>query len=95
MRGLAIGVALTGAVILVVRKLAPTLHARVMAGCEHMFEQMPDDFPPKRMMRGIEEIRASSARTLALLEERTKFEEGVSVDDASSTRTDEIEVVHA
>ena len=41
-----------------------------MAGCERMFEQLPDTFPPKRMMRGIEEIRANSARTLALLEAR-------------------------
>jgi hypothetical protein len=59
-------VALVG--VLVARALAPKLHARLVAGCERMFEQMPDSFPPKRMMRGIEEIRATSARTLALLE---------------------------
>jgi hypothetical protein len=57
-----------GAGLLVARALAPKLHARLVAGCERMFEQMPDSFPPKRMMRGIEEIRATSARTLALLE---------------------------
>ena len=75
MRRGAIGVALTGAGVLVARALAPKLHARLMAGCERMFEQMPDTFPPKRMMRGIEEIRATSARTLALLEAREQASE--------------------
>jgi hypothetical protein len=64
----AIGVAFAGVGVLAARALGPRLHARLMAGCERMFEQMPDTFPPKRMMRGIEEIRANSARTLALLE---------------------------
>lgn len=64
----AIGAALVGIGVVAARALAPRLHARLMAGCERMFEQMPDTFPPKRMMWGIEEIRANSARTLALLE---------------------------
>ena len=75
MRWGAIGVALTGAGVLVARALAPKLHARLVAGCERMFEQMPDTFPPKRMLRGIEEIRATSARTLALLEAREQSSE--------------------
>jgi hypothetical protein len=33
-----------------------------------MFERMPDAFPPKKMMRGIEDIRAKTARILDLLE---------------------------
>ena len=70
MRRRVIGVALVGVGVLAARALAPRLHARLMAGCDRMFEQMPDAFPPKRMMRGIEEIRANSARTLALLEAR-------------------------
>jgi hypothetical protein len=72
MRRIAIGAALTGVGVLVVRALAPRLHARLLAACERMFEEMPDTFPPKRMMRGIEEISANSARTLELLEERTR-----------------------
>src|SRR5215218_4204012 len=60
MRGRAIGVALAGVGGLVARPLAAKLHARLIAGCERMFEQMPDTFPPKRMMRGIEEIRATA-----------------------------------
>ena len=70
MRRIAITAALTGVGVLVIRALAPKLHERLLAGCERMFERMPDDFPPKRMMRGIEEIRADTARTLELLEER-------------------------
>ena len=42
MRRRAIGVALTGVVVLVARALAPKLHARLMARCERMFEQLPD-----------------------------------------------------
>jgi hypothetical protein len=61
-----------GAGVVAARALAPKLHARLVAGCERMFEQMPDSFPPKRMMRGIEEIRATSVRTLALLETQTR-----------------------
>ena len=82
MRRIAIGAALAGVGVLVVRAAAPRLHARAMAGCERMFEQMPDSFPPKRMMRGIDEIRAHSARTLALLEER----EAAPLGETSSTR---------
>jgi hypothetical protein len=58
-----------------------------MVGCERMFEQMPDDFPPKRMMRGIEETRANSARTLALLEAREQAREAETL-AAASPRTD-------
>jgi hypothetical protein len=68
MRRKEVGVALAAVGVLVARASAPRLHARLMAVCERMFEQMPDTLPPKRMMRGIEEIRANSARTLALLE---------------------------
>ena len=72
MRRMARAAAFTGAGVLVVRAIVPKLklHERAMAACEGMFKQMPEDFPPKRMMRGIEEIRANSARTLELLEER-------------------------
>lgn len=71
MRRLVIGGTLTGVVVLAARVLAPKLHTRMMAACERMFEQMPADFPPKRVMRGIEELQATTARTLQLLEERS------------------------
>lgn len=75
MRRRAVGVALAAVGVLVSRASARRLHARLTAGCERMFEQMPDTFPPKRMMRGIEEIRANSARTLELLEAREQARE--------------------
>ena|SRR5215218_1460655 len=72
MRRLTIGAAVSGVGVLVVRALAPKLHTRLLAACERMFEEMPDTFPPKRMMRGIEQANANSARMLKLLEERTQ-----------------------
>ena len=70
MRQIAISAAVIGGVVVAARILAPKLHTRMLATCEGMFEQMPEDFPPKRMMGGIEEIRANTTRMLELLEER-------------------------
>jgi hypothetical protein len=87
MRRIATAAALTGAGVLVARALVPKLklHERGMAGCERMFQQMPEDFPPKRMMRGIEEIRANTARALELLEERQREGEAEPPGEISST----------
>ena len=70
MRRIAIIGALAGVGILVLRGRVPKLLERVVAHCEGMFERMPDTFPPKKMMRGIEEIRATTARLEQLLELR-------------------------
>ena len=70
MRRILIVGALAGVGFLIVRAIAPNLRDRLMARCEAMFEQMPDDFPPKRMMRGIEETRVNTARIAELLEAR-------------------------
>ena len=86
MRRRAIRGAIAGVSLLAARALAPRLHARLMARCERMFDQMPDSFPPKRMMQGIEEIRANSARTLALLEAREQAEAGQIAHAASPAR---------
>lgn len=74
MRRFAIFGALAAVGVLVVRAQGSKLHGRLMAQCEGMFERMPDTFPPKQMMRGIEEIRVKTARILELLE--TKQETG-------------------
>ena len=74
MRKIAISAAVIGGVVVAARVLAPKLHARMLAACKGMFEQMPEDFPPKRMMGGIEEIRANTTRILDLLDERTQAE---------------------
>lgn len=68
---------------LFVRARDPRLHERLMARCESMFAQMPDDFPPKRVMRGVEEIRVNTARILKLLEARN--DEAGELSDASPT----------
>ena len=70
MRRILIVGALAGVGFLIVRAAAPKLHVRLMARCDAMFEQMPDNFPPKRMMRGIEEMRVNTARIAELLEAR-------------------------
>jgi hypothetical protein len=70
MRRTAIIGALVGVGLLALRGRMPKLHERVMAHCEGMFERMPDTFPPKKMMRGVEEIRATTARIEQLLEVR-------------------------
>jgi hypothetical protein len=84
MRRIAIGAAVIGIGMLAARALSPKLHARLLAACERMFEQMPEEFPPKRIMRGIEEIRADTARTLELLEAREQEREAEPLDEAAA-----------
>ncbi len=43
---------------------------RIMARCEDMFARLPEEFPPKRMMRNLETIRDQTRRILEMLEER-------------------------
>ena len=45
------------------------MHTWAMGKCQEMFEHMPEEFLPKRMMRGIEEIRDQNARILRNLDE--------------------------
>lgn len=66
MRRVLIVAAVVAAGVIVARKLK--LHERLMAYCEGIFERMPDTFPPKKMLRGIEETRADTTRILELLE---------------------------
>ena len=61
---LIIGAAATGTAIAVLRRLGPAVHTWAMGKCQEMFEHMPEEFPPKRVMRGIEEIRDQNARIL-------------------------------
>ena len=79
--------ALAAGGVVAARALAPRVHARMLAACEGMFAEMPDGFPPKRMLRGIEETRANSARILELLERREHV--------PPPARTDEVEVAVA
>ena len=72
MRRIAISVAVIGGVVVAARALVPKLHTRMLATCNALFEEMPEDFPPKRMLGGIEEIRANTTRLLELLDDRKR-----------------------
>jgi hypothetical protein len=61
--------ALAGGAYLVLRRRGPALRRRCLDVCGRMFEQLPEDFPPKRMAQGIEELREQTGRILRLLEE--------------------------
>lgn len=67
MRRMAIAAAVGGVGVWAARALAPELHQRFATRCKRMLEQMPDDFPPKRTMRSIEEIRRNTALILETL----------------------------
>jgi hypothetical protein len=67
----------------------------MLAACERMFEQVPENFPPKRMLRGIEEIRANTARRLELLEDGREAAQGELLGNASTTDKTEAAVVAA
>lgn len=95
MRRLVISAAVIGGVVVAARVLAPKLHARMMAACKGMFERMPEDFPPKRMMGGIEEIRADTTRILELLEQSSQAEEAKPQDEPPWTTAEEVEMVPA
>ena len=95
MRRIAIGVAAVGGVLVVARVLAPKVHARMLAACQGMFENMPEDFPPKRIMRGVEETRENTARILELLEEHTQVEEATPQEERLWTAAKKAEMVPA
>lgn len=90
MRRIAISAAAIGGVVVAARVLAPRLHARMLATCEGMFEHMPEDFPPKRMMGGIEEIRANTTRILELLDEHTRTQPDPQEEPLRSTAEEEL-----
>jgi hypothetical protein len=96
MRRIAISAAVIGGVVIAARLLAPKLHARMLATCKAMFEHMPEDFPPKRMMGGIDEIHANTARVLELLEERTRTQPKPQEEPSWTTaEEEEVEMVPA
>jgi hypothetical protein len=70
MKKVIIGGVVLGAALAALRQFGPTLRERAMDKCERMFDRMPQDFPPKRLLRGIEEIREQNTRILHHLEEQ-------------------------
>jgi hypothetical protein len=64
MKKLIIGAAVFVAALAALRRFGPALGRRAMKKCGEMFDRMPEESPPKQMMRGIEEIRKQNARIL-------------------------------
>ena len=94
MRRIAIRAAVVGGVVVAARVLAPKLHARMLATCKGMFEHMPEDFPPKRMMSGIEQTHANTTRILELLDERSRTQPKPQEEPPWAT-TEDVEIVPA
>lgn len=69
MRNVFIGVAVIGMAAYAARRMGSRLGERAIRECETMFEHMPEDYPPKRMVRGIDEIREQNTRILRQLQE--------------------------
>jgi hypothetical protein len=72
MRGVIIGAAVLIGIGVASRHFGPRLVKLAMVHCEAMFEQMPADFPPKRMMDSIEEIRKQNSRILQHMDLNTE-----------------------
>lgn len=68
MKKLVIGAVGIAAAVVALRRFGPALGERAMRKCAEMFERMPEGFPPKRVMHGIEEIREQNTRILSRLE---------------------------
>ena len=64
-----------GGLALLARRFGPQVRARCMAACDRMIDEIPDGFPPKRIMSDLEALRTLSERMIALLEEQRRATE--------------------
>jgi len=73
---LAILAVLAAAAILAVRKMVqldgPAVRARCSEMCERMLNQMPESFPPNRMMADLDDLKEQTARILDVLERQAE-----------------------
>jgi len=69
MKKVLLGTAVFVAAVAALRRFGPAMEQRAMHKCEAMFDRMPADFPPKRMLRGIEQIREQNTQILHQLQE--------------------------
>ncbi len=72
MKRLLIFMASAAGMLLAMRLLAksqgPWMRERCLEMCDRMLDNMPDSFPPNRMMANLESIKEQTTRTLSLLE---------------------------
>jgi hypothetical protein len=64
-----VGAAVFVSMLATLRRFGPALAERAMRKCEEMFDCMPEEFPPRWMMRSIEEIRDQNSRILRQIQE--------------------------
>jgi hypothetical protein len=69
MKKIIVGAAVFVAAMAALRHFGPALGKWAMRKCEEVFDHMPEEAPPKRMMHGIEEIREQNTRILHRLDE--------------------------
>ena len=76
MKRLIFFVVLGVAVLMVMRKIAeragPAIRKRCSEMCERMLANMPDSFPPNRMMADLEALKEQTANILGVLESRAE-----------------------
>jgi len=68
MKKIIVGGVVVGTVTATLVRLAPRIREGAVTTCLRVFEAMPDELPPKRIIRGIEKIQDQNARVLRLLE---------------------------
>jgi hypothetical protein len=75
MRRLISGTVLMAVAVLVARKIAgeaaPAMRARCAEACDRMLANMPESFPPNRMMADLDEVKDQTARILDEIERQT------------------------
>ncbi|MFV1961166.1 MAG: hypothetical protein ACC658_04970 [Acidimicrobiia bacterium] len=76
MRRLAIfmvlGAGVTFAVVKMAQRGGPAMRARCSEMCERMLDQMPESFPPNRMMADLDALKEQTARILEVVERGTE-----------------------
>jgi hypothetical protein len=68
MKKVFVGGVVVGTVTAALVRLAPQIRQRAVTTCLRAFEAMPDELPPKPIIRRIEKIQDQNARILRLLE---------------------------
>ena len=74
MRRIILGVLAATGMFLVMRKMAeragPAMWERCSEMCDRLLANMPESFPPNRMMADLDSLKEKTARILDVLEER-------------------------
>ncbi len=73
MKRIILGALAATGVFLAIRKMAegagPAMRERCLEMCDRMLANMPEPFPPNRMMADLDSIKEMTARILEVLEE--------------------------